>query len=523
PNVSSGLNIYPVRISPLAESANADSTSTESLVLSASINCLSMNCLEADPRNSTGILDSVDGNCTITTSNASLESTDAVEWSNAELRALLCRIVYPPLLVIGVLCNLLALLTFQQKRLRRSPVSLCLSALAILDSLVLLSSTLRYWLKYQISFDWQVESIHLCRVTLFLEYFTADGSVWTLLLVTVQRYVGTHFPLRAGKYCNRSRTFLFMMGVGTLCAVKNLPLLIRAKAMPLPLAGTVCQIVYDHQLWVAFSWTDTIFRFLIPFPSLLFLNFSICRKVRAARKFRRSQQVEWRSSMHGNSSTLLNNNANTFSNNRNAIISRQSLSRVSRRATTDPLPSSTLDAQQRLSRASVRRTNLDDGRRMLMMLVVVNFVFLACQFPFCVFSLVDSFLDLMKKAVTNRDTSAYLVLSLCFQSALTLVYVSHATNFFFYCLSGRLFRHTLMRMLTPCRGQQRQGRRGLNGPGDSPIGCCNSCCCSRRSRQRILLRAIAKQQNEKQQQQQNDVAKQQSEMIEAKPWKPELE
>ncbi|XP_013381254.1 probable G-protein coupled receptor 139 [Lingula anatina] len=102
---------------------------------------------------------------------------------------------------LGMVCNILALVTFLASRLRDTSTSCYLVGLAVCDSVVLLGDMLEVLVTAQ---GW-TES---CFFWLPLWYLSAVGrcmSAWIIVTFTIERFVSVAFPLKRQSICTAKR------------------------------------------------------------------------------------------------------------------------------------------------------------------------------------------------------------------------------------------------------------------------------------------------------------------------------
>lgn len=333
------------------------------------------------------------------------------------VRANLCIFIYPFIIVCGVVCNTLAVLVLTRRSMRRSPASLCLTVLAFTDSAVLIFSAGRYWAKYTLHFDPQLYHPVACRLLLFCEYFSVDFSTWILCTVTFQRFVLVRVPLRVVDLCSYKRTGIILIGVGLLVFIKDCPFLWMSRIHKFPLAGDLCQVIWKRNFWAVYSWVDLIGRLLLPFTLMLVLNvITVIRAKRASRTRRKMSAI-------GQLSIALHSNARGQQH--TIIVPRAAENSADRNV-----------------------------RRMRAMLLAVNAFFLIAYAPFAALMTADGAFNLFRNAIVFRRMHDYAILSLLFQVGVTLMYLSHASNFVLYVASGGKFRAGLYDMCCPKRRRQ---------------------------------------------------------------------
>lgn len=336
--------------------------------------------------------------------NSSVENSSWPYFAAVRWRYYQCVGLYPFLIILGLLGNGFALITIHRRRLaRKNSTYMCLAALAVADSFVLVVSAGRYWLKFSFQLDLQIAGgLMACRTLLFLEYCSADLAVWIIMLVNLQRCFIIFRPLEAAIICSHSRTRLAIMICVLACVLKNLAIPPYATIRPMP-SGPLCSLLVDQRFWVLFSWADFLFRVGLPYPCLLFLNVVMYRRVAA-----------------------------------------------------DPThsPGETPDMCQSVLAIPPPQTSIQlvsgrrQGRRLLPILIAINVAFLTCYSPYALFMAADGAMHFFVRNAADPELKGrYFGFALIFQTCLTLVYVSHCINFLLYLVYGRHFRRELTNMM----------------------------------------------------------------------------
>lgn len=127
------------------------------------------------------------------------------------LAAYLWIVFGPVLLVIGIFGNCLSLMVLIGPSFAKNSAAFGLSALAIVDTGVLVVSLLRQWIYYLTDgFDVRVLFFSFgCKFQAFLSYFLSQLSSWTVVMVTIERALSVLCPLTVRSRITRSRTILF--------------------------------------------------------------------------------------------------------------------------------------------------------------------------------------------------------------------------------------------------------------------------------------------------------------------------
>ena len=109
-------------------------------------------------------------------------------------------VIDPILTTVGIIGNILTFLVMQQKSLKKSPVAVYMSALAIVDSLVLFLDFINNWLKMK-------PKIYLLGYSGFCQFHRYFFNVcytyaaWLVASVAFERFLVVWFPFKAKTLC----------------------------------------------------------------------------------------------------------------------------------------------------------------------------------------------------------------------------------------------------------------------------------------------------------------------------------
>ncbi|ELT92664.1 hypothetical protein CAPTEDRAFT_209520 [Capitella teleta] len=215
--------------------------------------------------------------------------------------------------LLGVLGNCLSALVLRRDRERRESL-LLLQVLALADGVYLVAALFKYPLKYLIN-EYAYQHIQLGAFPLLKTSQTI--CIWTMVLVTIDRYVYVCHPLRAQRLFTRRSRRLWALGIFVAGVLYNLPRFfdscistfilpcgrkhIAAMVYRTAFANTVYYILYRHALYI-------LLLYAVPLTILACLN---CRLVRAIRRSRK-QHAHCVHTAYPHDPTTHDNNATTF-------------------------------------------------------------------------------------------------------------------------------------------------------------------------------------------------------------------
>lgn len=331
--------------------------------------------------------------CSVT--NSTSGSAVKPEAAADDVTRLLWTVCGPTLLVLGVVGNVLILVTVTQRRMRGSSTFVYLSAMAVIDLLVLVTGFTFNWLEGAGYVTVKKLSPAACKMEKFLDYTTGDAAIWCRVAFTLDRLVAVLMPLYTGRACGRPMSARLYVIIASVAAVaKNAHVLVTrgAEYKRLPVCGTTH---YQTTLVDVCGYTNKQFSYFEQFvrPWLAFalvtaapfLLIAVCNSLIVVALVRRRHKMSAR------------------------------LSAVSQN-------------EQHLIQLTV-------------MCVAASALFLVCTLP--------SILMLIGKPYWNVPKGKNPAYQVWKAVSNILFYVTFSANFFLYCMSGHRFRVTLRRVL--CR------------------------------------------------------------------------
>ncbi|XP_074654488.1 sex peptide receptor-related protein 2-like [Tubulanus polymorphus] len=312
-------------------------------------------------------------------------STTDVYYVEVFIASCLYTYVSPVLLVAGIIGNALTVFVLAKNKIGNSSTSLLLIALAVADTLALVTGLVRYWIRVLAGVDVRARSHAACAVHKFCVYFFLDVAAWILVLVTFERLVSVIYPIKSKLLCTAERMAFALVIVVIALFVANCHILF-AHGIIARNGVDVCAAVefasgrdyvyFWRNIW---TWIDMALLSGLPFLIMLPCNVTILLKV----KYSRNARIR--------------------------IWKKNTLPQAGGRVTS-----------------------------MTIMLLVVNLVFLLCTMPLALFMIAAEPVYSPHERAVRKLVFAVLVL---------LTYANNAANFWLYCFSGPKFRQFCLNML----------------------------------------------------------------------------
>ena len=177
--------------------------------------------------------------------------------------------VLPVWVLIGLFLNLLVVFLMQRPQVRRSPISVYLTALACSDSAVLLMDTLHNWLKAIFNINIRSISDIGCRLFRFCFSSSSAFSSAIVCVIAIERVFAVVIPLKAKLYFNKKKSVL--ISVATIIVVF---ILVSCNLWMFGKVGQRCTYfgIYTYFGRYVYFWYFAVISFYLPFLTLLICN-----------------------------------------------------------------------------------------------------------------------------------------------------------------------------------------------------------------------------------------------------------
>ena len=207
-------------------------------------------------------------------------------------------VLTPLVILIGLAGNILSLVVYMSRNMRKLSASVYLAALSASDTIVLFFYVLPEWLKHgtltlidpnNVLF---LQKEGFCQLIVYVQYMSRFLSSWFVVFFTIERCIGVCFPLRRKEICNPKTAHQIVLVTILLSSFLCLFKPILSEVSYNTINKTPLCTSTNSMQHVSFI-LDSIFGIIIsfvPFVLITFLNVLIIRKLfisRAqTRKFR---------------------------------------------------------------------------------------------------------------------------------------------------------------------------------------------------------------------------------------------
>ncbi|XP_069132406.1 probable G-protein coupled receptor B0563.6 [Argopecten irradians] len=143
-------------------------------------------------------------------------------------------IIIPTLSLFGAIGNIISLVVLFQQRMR-SATNFVLAALSLSDFLFLMHSLLFSGINIQIYFDpFHGKNVRNNMYPVFGAYgslVTARITSWLTALLSVERFIAVHFPMKARRFCSKKHTLIAIFLIYIFTIIMFLPYALKYKVI----------------------------------------------------------------------------------------------------------------------------------------------------------------------------------------------------------------------------------------------------------------------------------------------------
>ena len=313
----------------------------------------------------------------------------------------------PIIAVVGVAGNTLSMLVMFQPNNRRTSFGVYIGALAMSDTMVLVSST-AYWLT-RLLYSTPLRDIE-CKFRGWTINSLQMNGFFIILGLTFDRLIAVRFPLKAVIWCTTTRAKIVCGTIFAIVWLLNIPFFVFNHAK----SGLVCGMGTSRSvISLVYPWIAVGIGFVVPLVSLVSMNAVIITAIISRRRFRAKYDTQER--IHTTDAIEMSESATNSS--------------------LDPVQHDWLKSAKHQHKSMTSR-----DCNAIVTLLLVSFTFLLLVSPHYVHIALFQISDLK----SSPSLRAYY--SLFFQVSKNLFFLNNACNFFLYCLSGTKFRNDVARL-----------------------------------------------------------------------------
>ena len=186
------------------------------------------------------------------------------------------------IVVFGTVGNGLTLLMMTSRQCRKSSFTVYITALAVVDIIVLWVWPFSYWLFDTFEIDIEGSHSAICKLSTLMTYWGQQVASWLVVALTVERFYCTHFPIQTRFYCHQKTGMKVVSALITVLLLINSHILYGFTTIEAYGNDSVCGIesgVYEKFFTSYFSLIEIVLLFLIPGVVIVICNVATVVKV----------------------------------------------------------------------------------------------------------------------------------------------------------------------------------------------------------------------------------------------------
>ena len=348
------------------------------------------------------------------------------------------RYIWTPIVVVtGTILNLLTIMVFCRRKMRKYCVSLSMIALAISDTTVLTVPLLLSWLD-EVFFNYYfVNNTLWCNLHGYADLVSSSNSSWIIILISFERYYAVCKPWEKQRKFTKKRVIfiIFILFLFSLVFFSYFPFSLHLSESIIQSENLhrECQLSNEN-IYYIFGFISVLIVYIFPFFILFYLNLMIVFKLRLRPFSARSVSIKREKS----------------TSKKTVDISEYSLSQ------SDFSTPTQLNAN-----CSVNQSKND--RNLSITLVTVAFTFMVLTFPFQMYWFYENiYLNFNFEILSNFSFDASLFIQrppeiepvgrsyLKYFKNMTFLLknMNYLINFFLYSALSKLFRDEFLAMIS---------------------------------------------------------------------------
>ena len=181
------------------------------------------------------------------------------------------------ILIVGTIGNILSFLVFNKKSMKQSVTSVYFRMLAISDTMVLYSGAGVGVVLTTSGVDLRTVSHSTCKFFVALVKTLCYHSCWTLVLISIDRFIGIYFPHKYRQLCTKRRAVIALIILVFIMA----SFVGGFWGSALMVTNDVCGVGMHHLPFFndVYQWLDLCVLNLLPTVILVSINISIIYKI----------------------------------------------------------------------------------------------------------------------------------------------------------------------------------------------------------------------------------------------------
>ncbi|XP_034083636.1 opioid receptor, delta 1b [Gymnodraco acuticeps] len=203
-------------------------------------------------------------NLTVTEDPLRVHSYSNETNSRAAVIAVCITALYSVICVVGLLGNVLVMYGVVRYIKMKTATNIYIFNLALADALA--TSTLPFQSAKYLMGTWPFGEV-LCKVVIAIDYYNMFTSIFTLTMMSVDRYIAVCHPVRALDFRTPAKAKLINVCIWILSSAVGVPVMVMAVIRMKPEGNTACELRFPNPDWY---WETVlkicvfIFAFVVP-------------------------------------------------------------------------------------------------------------------------------------------------------------------------------------------------------------------------------------------------------------------
>lgn len=188
----------------------------------------------------------------------------------------LWKFIPPFVILFGTVGNVLSFAVMSRKKLSDTPMSLCLRLLAIVDTTVLWTGYLRYWIWKTFEYDIRRQHDVTCKGHALLVHWSTQYASWILICIAMDRVSVVYMPVCARRACTKFRMGICLFCIGVILILINAHFICTVHIDK----NGICNINAENNMTESFlgdfwPWIDLGIYSIVPFILISICNIGI--------------------------------------------------------------------------------------------------------------------------------------------------------------------------------------------------------------------------------------------------------
>ena len=191
---------------------------------------------------------------------------------------------YPILVPIGLVGNTLSFTVMIQSKNRKVSTCIYMAAISLNDNFMMLMCFHDYLVAGLQIHEWHPFE---CKIAAFVALFALQNCTYLILAMTIDKYIAIKWPHRAATYSTAGRAKRIAVGLYASVCIYNIPHFFLSSVI----GGQCFNFGVRSLISRVYSWFSFVVNVIIPFTTLIHMNYVIVKTVRNSHKMHASSGI----------------------------------------------------------------------------------------------------------------------------------------------------------------------------------------------------------------------------------------